>query len=204
MAIAATAVFAMALPVAAQEEAPATDAEATATDVVALEVSGVDYAFVGLPTSVPAGTNLGFTNNGAEFHEIVVARVADDTTESLEELLAMGDAALTEGKVEIVGEGPLFANPGETAAGTLALEREGRYVALCFIPQGFVPSELEALGITPEMMGPDTDPTTLPPEVQAIMANPPHLALGMLQEFTVTAAGTEPGPLPAAPPEEAG
>jgi len=38
----------------------------------------------------------------------------------------------------------------------------------------------------------------MPPEVQAIMANPPHFALGMIQEFTVTPAGTEVGPLPEA------
>ena len=40
------------------------------------------------------------------------------------------------------------------------------------------------------------DPADLPPEVQEVMANPPHLAAGMIQEFTVTPAGTEVGPLP--------
>ena len=54
----------------------------------------------------------------------------------------------------------------------------------------------------PEDLGPETDPTTLPAEVQAIMSNPPHLAVGMLQEFNVTAAGTEPGPLPEPMAEE--
>ena len=47
-----------------------------------------------------------------------------------------------------------------------------------------------------ESLGPDTDPADMPPEVQAIMANPPHMALGMIQEFVVTAEGTEVGPLP--------
>jgi hypothetical protein len=139
-----------------------------------------------------------FRNDGAEIHEIAVARIADDTTESLEELLAMGDEALASGKVVLVGDGPLVVGPGETAEGALTLEQEGRYVALCFLPQGFDPAVLAAAGVDLSSLGPDTDPTTLPEDVQAIMANPPHLAAGMIQEFTVTAAGTEPGPLPEA------
>jgi plastocyanin len=162
-----------------------------------LEVVGVEYAFVGLPTSVPAGTEIAFQNDGAELHEIVIARINDDTTESIAELLEMGDAAME--KITIVGEGPLIAEPGAAAEGTLALEQEGNYVALCFIPQGFVPEALAAAGLGPNDLGPDTDPSTLPEEVQAIMMNPPHLAAGMIQEFTVTAAGTEPGPLPEEP-----
>ena len=102
----------------------------------------------------------------------------------------------------MTGEGPLIANPGELAPGSLPLEREGSYVAVCFIPQGFVPSELDALGVTPDMMGPDTDPADLPPEVQELMANPPHFALGMIQESVVTPQGTEAGPLPAEAEEE--
>ena len=57
------------------------------------------------------------------------------------------------------------------------------------------------LGVDPSVLGPDTDPSTLSPEVQAfieeVMANPPHMAQGMIQEFVVTAEGTEVGPLPA-------
>jgi plastocyanin len=162
-----------------------------------IEVTGVEYAYQGLPTSVPVGTELGFTNAGAEVHEMVLVRVADDTTESIEELLAMdaeGRDPLAEGLVEMIGESPLFAGPGESAEGTLALDREGAYVVLCFIPQGL--TDMSVL----ESLGPDTDPADVPPEVQELMANPPHVALGMLQAFTVTAEGTEPGPLPSGAP----
>lgn len=186
-----------AAPVAAQDEA--TTDSTMDTEGLSVEVAGVEYAYAGLPTSLPAGTALTFRNDGAELHELIVARIADGTTESLEELLGMeaeGRDPVAEGLVEIIGGAPLIANPGEVAEGSLLLEREGNYVALCFIPQGFVPSELEALGVTPEMMGPDTDPADLPPEVQELMASPPHLAAGMIQEFTVTAAGTEVGELP--------
>lgn len=196
-----TMAIAAALSLAALATGPAAaQGEATAPEGSVLEVTGVEYAFQGLPTSLPAGTELGFTNTGAEVHELVLLRVADDTTETLEELLAMeaeGRDPMEEGLVEFIGGEPLFAAPSTTAEGTLPLEREGRYVALCFIPQGLTDMSLL------ESLGPDTDPADAPPEVQALMANPPHLALGMIQEFTVTAAGTEIGPLPEAAPDEA-
>lgn len=186
-----------AAPVVAQDEA--TTDSAMDMEGLTLDVGGVEYAFTNLPTSVPAGTSLTFTNNGAEVHEMVLVRIADGVTESLEELLAMdaeGRDPMEEGLVEMVGEMPLYAAPGTKAEGTRTLEREGRYVVLCFIPQG-----LTDMSIFDEL-GPDTNPEDLPPEVQALMANPPHFALGMIQEFTVTPAGTEVGPLPDAAPDE--
>jgi plastocyanin len=161
----------------------------------AVEVFGVEYAFVGLPTSVPAGTDVAFTNDGVEIHEIVIARIADDVTESPMEVLALGEEALASGKAVLVGP-PLVVGPGMTAEGTLTLDQEGRYIAVCFIPQGFDPVALEAAGIDLDSLGPDMDPTTLSQEAQAFMAAPPHLAAGMVQEFLVAAAGTEVGPLP--------
>lgn len=181
-----------AIPVVAQSEEPAESAAPAEADIV---VSGVEYAFENLPTSVPVGTSLGFTNPGAEVHEFVLFRIADDVTASVEELLSMEEDVMEAGLVEMVGEMPLFAGPGETAPGTLAVESEGRYVALCFLPQGLTDASLL------EQVGPDADPASLPEEVQAILANPPHFALGMVQEFTVTAPGTTPGPLPAAAAE---
>jgi hypothetical protein len=184
-----------AAPTAAQDEATTDDS--MDMEGLSVEVGGVEYAYTGLPTSLPAGTELTFRNDGAELHELIVARIADDTTESLEELLAMGDAAIAEGKVEIIGGEPLIANPGEVANGSLSLEREGDYVALCFVPQGLVPEQLEEWGVTE-----DTPPEEWPAEAQAILANPPHLAAGMIQEFVVTAEGTEAGELPEAEVDE--
>ena len=170
--------------------AVAQEAEAAAEGAV-IEVVGVEYAYLGMPTSVPAGTSLSLRNEGIEFHELAVARIGDDVTESFEELLAMGEAAITSGKVELIGEPPPGASPGETSAFATELEREGRYLIGCFIPQGFIPEVLADLGVTEDMAQEDW-----PPEAQAIMNNPPHVAAGMFQEFTVTAAGTELGPLP--------
>ena len=186
--------LAAAVPMAAHHDDTATDIMAASETI---EVSGVEYAFVGLPMSVPAGTSLTFSNTGAELHEMAVARIADDTTESLEELLAMGDAAIEEGKVELIGEMPLFAGPYSPAEGAIPLERDGQYVAICFIPQGMTDASVF------ELMGPGMDPEALPEDVQALLANPPHVALGMIQPFEVTPAGTEVGPMPEAPADEA-
>jgi plastocyanin len=186
-----------AAPIVAQDEAASDDP--MDMEGLTLDVGGVEYAFTDLPTSVPVGTTLTFTNNGAEVHEMVLLRIADGVTESLDELLAMeaeGRDPMEEGLVEMVGDMPLFAAPGTTAEGSRTIDSEGRYVVICFIPQGL--TDMSVL----EQLGPDASLEDLPPEVQAIMANPPHFALGMIQEFTVTPAGTEVGPLPEAASHE--
>ncbi|MGD8684264.1 MAG: hypothetical protein PVG27_09970 [Chloroflexota bacterium] len=195
-----------AAPIAAQDEA-STD-RTMDMEGLSIDVGGVEYAFTGLPTSVPAGTTLTFTNNGAEIHELVLARIADGVTESLEELLGMeaeGRDPMAEGLVTMIGDGqPLIAVPGQTADGSFTLAEEGRYVALCFVPTGLDFTTLEELGVDPGTLGPETDPSTLPPDAAAfleeVMGNPPHLAMGMVQEFVVTAEGSEVGPLPAEEP----
>jgi len=173
-------------------------------DGLTVEVGGIEYAYTGLPTSVPVGTTLTFTNDGVEVHELVVNRLADGVTESFEELMALNESGVdlaAEGYIDTeFGERMLLAASGQTAEGAITLDQEGRYVALCFIPSGLESAKLEELGVDISTLGPDTDPATLSPEAQAfigeVMGNPPHMALGMIQEFTVTAEGTEVGPLP--------
>ncbi len=182
----------MAAPAAGQEEAE-TDGATTAGSI---EVSGVDYAFVGLPTSVPAGTELTFRNDGTEFHEMAVVKINDETT-PLEELMAMPEEE-TEAITEFVGF--LSTMPGTLAEGSVSLTAPGRYVVLCFIPQGSDPAVFEETGFDPTIIDENTDPSTLPPEVQELLteieSNPPHMALGMVQEFTVGEAGSDVGPMP--------
>jgi len=170
-----------------------------------VEVIGIDYAYQGLPTSVPAGTTLTFSNEGTELHELALARIGDDVAETLEELLGMeaeGRDPVAEGLVEIVSA-PLITAPGTTAEGSITLDREGRYVAICFIPQGMSAARLEELGVDLSTLGPES---SIPPEAQeyfaSIEGNPPHVALGMVQEFTVTTAGSSPGALPEEQPAE--
>jgi plastocyanin len=192
--VAAMAALALtAVPVFAQDEAPAEPMDTMAEEMT-VEVTGVEYAFAGLPETLEVGSEITFTNEGAELHEIVLVRKADGVTESIEELLAMeaeGRDPMAEGLVEMVGEGPLIAMPGMTAEDSLVLDQPGEYVALCFIPQGFDPAAFEAAGLPIEEMGPEFDPSTAPEEIQAIFANPPHIAAGMIQPFTVVEAEEE-------------
>ena len=121
-----------------------------------VEAVGVDYAYEGIPDSVPAGTTaITFTNEGEELHEIGLARINDDVTMSVQELVALPqEQAMT----MVTFSGGAFAEPA--ASDTTFVELEpGRYAAVCFIPQGTT-HDTEGSG-------------------------PPHTALGMLAEFTV-------------------
>ena len=117
-----------AAPVLAQDEA--TTDESMDMEGLTIDVGGVEYAFTGLPTSVPVGTELTFTNNGAEIHEIVLNRVADGVTESFEELMALNESGVdleAEGYIDTdYGFQMLLAVPGQTAEGSIALDQEGR------------------------------------------------------------------------------
>lgn len=159
-------------------------APALAQDDDDVLVTGIEYAFEGIPAELPTGTDLKFTNAGVEVHELALVRVADGVTESVEELLLDPEAAMEEGKVVFVpargGEAPLFAAPGEDAFGEIDLDLPGTYVAACFIPQGLTDPAVF------ELLGPGSDPEALPEDVQALLANPPHIALGMVTVFTVT------------------
>jgi hypothetical protein len=125
-----------------------------------MEVTAVDYAFEGLDDEVEAGT-VGITlkNEGEEFHEIIVFRKNDDTTESFDEILEMEDEGAIESLVE--QRGATFAPPGGESSGLFELDA-GEYIAICFIPVGSTPdAESESEG-------------------------PPHFTQGMKAEFTVS------------------
>jgi hypothetical protein len=164
-----------------------------------ITVTGYEYAFGNLPVSVPAGTSLAFTNTGVEVHELIVARKNDGVTESWDELIALPEE---EAFQKVTTLGPLFAAPGEAAAigigpagpepmSALTVVQEGEYIALCFIPQGT--TELPDFSAEAEApASPDAASASGAPQ------GPPHFVLGMRQEFTVTAAGGTPGPIPSA------
>jgi plastocyanin len=147
----------------------------------AITVVGTDYHFGGLPTSVPVGTVISFENQGAELHELVAFRKNDGVTQTFEELLQLPDDEALQYVTPVDG---IFASPGGSGSHAMTLTQEGEYIAICFVPQGMteLPSDPNA----------SLDP--------AFAAAPPHFALGMVQAFTVTPAGTEVGPLPSAMP----
>lgn len=135
-----------------------------------MEVVAADYSFTGVPTELPAGgVIITMENTGEELHEVFLARINDDTTESAQELLQLGEEELFS---KITPAGFAFSFPGATGVGTGMLE-PGNYIAVCNIPVGLTPEVAELVP------GPDA---TLPPDVTL---GPPHHTQGMVAEFTV-------------------
>lgn len=98
-------------------------------DAQVVPVAASDYAFEMLATPEAGAVSFVITNEGEELHEMILARLAGDTT--VDEALASEDPVV-EGLVEEAG----FA--GSIAAGAEAVINadltSGRYVAVCFIP----------------------------------------------------------------------
>ncbi len=127
-----------------------------------VEVTGVDYAFEGVPQTVPAGpVAITFTNDGGEVHELALLRINDDVDESFEELLQLPEEeAMQKGTFA----GHVLAFPGVSDTAFLDLE-PGRFGIACFIPVGSTPDAVES--------GEEVE-------------GPPHaIAEGMFAEFTV-------------------
>lgn len=142
-----------------------------------MEVTGADYSFEGVPAELEAGELIiTFENTGEELHEVLLYRINDDTTESVQELLAIEDEEALMSKVTQVGGA--FAFPGDTSFGTANLEQPGRYLAVCAIPVGLTPEVAEQF--------PDDPEATVPPDASLPELGPPHHTEGMVAEFTVT------------------
>ena len=123
------------------------------------DVTTVDYAFEGIPEQVAPGV-VGFniTNEGTEFHELLLFRKNADTAQSFDEIFAMEQE---EAQALVTEVGASFMAPGASAGGLYDMTEPGEYAAVCFIPVGTVDIEAEVDG-------------------------PPHFTQGMKAEFTVT------------------
>jgi plastocyanin len=145
--------------------APSASADATAHasghTAATVNVTGVDYAFEDVPATVEAGSELTFHNGGTEPHEMVVIRINDGVTKTIDELLELPeDEALEFASVV----GAAMALPGEDAEDTVTVSDPGNYAMVCFVPVGSTAEDLES---------------SEPP------AGPPHFAEGMVTSFTV-------------------
>jgi hypothetical protein len=139
------------------------------------EVTGVDYAFEGLPETMPAGGMLTFTNASAvEAHELVVVRIPDEETRPVSELIELPNEELATvfpqdappALVSIAGPNA----EGMAVVGDGTISEPGRYAVVCFIPVGADPETI---------MSPDV---TTPPGEQP---GPPHALSGMYAELIV-------------------
>jgi hypothetical protein len=130
----------------------------------AVSVSAVEYSFSGIPDTLPAGlTAFEFSNEGQELHEMVVFRINEGVTQSVEELLQLPEEEAGELASDVAGT---FAMPGESNVTFVDLE-PGRYAFVCFVPVGTTPENVEALESGEEEGG------------------PPHFTQGMFTEVTV-------------------
>ena len=166
--------------------APADETTAPAADTTdhnehqTVQVDGIDYGFENLPAEVPAGTMLTFRNTSdKEFHEMVVMRIPDEETRSVEELAALppeeSDAIFAEVMPALVS----VAAPGEEGTPVLGdgtIADPGRYAVICFIPVGADPAVV-AEAMQTESSG--------PPDLGD---GPPHVSAGMHGELLVTEA----------------
>ncbi len=106
-----------------------------ACELDTVDVTGVDFAFEGVPETIEAGTvAFKFTNatEADEEHEMIVFRRADGVTLGFEELLELSEEESAD-KIEF--KTATFAPPGGEGA-TLAELDPGAYAMVCFIPVG--------------------------------------------------------------------
>ncbi|HSP02135.1 MAG TPA: hypothetical protein VLR27_01450 [Acidimicrobiales bacterium] len=129
-----------------------------ADEVIA--VTAIDYGYEGIDAELSVGVyGVDFSNEGDEFHEMIVLRKGDDTTESFEDILALDEEAAMALVQEI---GATFAPPGGESGGLFDMSEPGEYAAICFIPVGSTP------------------------DAEAESEGPPHFTQGMIAEFTVS------------------
>lgn len=156
-------------------EAPAGDPVADEAPII--EVTAVDFAFEGLPSTIEAGTTLTLANDApAELHEIVAIRLPDDETRTVEELMQLPQSELG----PLLESGPpalvILTPPGAdqiVAVGDGTLTEPGRYLVMCGIPTGVAPQDyLDAV----EAAGGQK------PEVESGL---PHFVHGMFADLTV-------------------
>lgn len=102
-------------------------------DIASTDVTAVEYAFEGLPAAMEAGVmSFELTNGGEEPHELVLFRKNDGVTESIDDILALGEEEAQSKMTAVAGT---FAEPGGDAYAIVDLE-SGDYAAVCFVPVG--------------------------------------------------------------------
>lgn len=103
-------------------------------DFETIEVTGVDYAFEGVPETLPAGTvAFNFVNaSDTEEHEMILVRKADGVDLTWDEIIALPEEE-ADSKIEFGTAA--FAPPGGEASAFGTLE-PGSYAMICFIPVG--------------------------------------------------------------------
>ena len=154
-----------------------TEPVTTTTKAPKLTVTATDYTYSGLPEAVGAGVELQFVNDSPnEFHELVIFKLADDETRTVDELQSLPFEELDSYAVGSVQSVVLAMPESEQYTyllGPPKLNDEGRYLVFCAIPVGMDPIEARSLVAN----GP----------VEDTNGQPRHYEVGMIQEVIVIA-----------------
>jgi hypothetical protein len=142
-----------------------------------VDVTASEYTFEGVPAEIPAGPVIfSLENVGEQVHELMVMRINNDVTLSVDEILALPEE---ESQTMVTPAAFAFTFPGTVDFVTVDLA-PGRYVALCFLPEGATPEVVMQL----EELGVDGPEDTIPAD-SGLELGPPHFTKGMVHEFTV-------------------
>lgn len=149
-----------------------------------IDVTGVDYAFTGIPETIPSGPIGLRLENGTEAdeeHELIIFKKADGDTRTAQEILN-DPAAQEQGPGEFAGA--IFASPG-TTSGTFLDLAPGDYIGVCFVPMG---SGDEASGEADDAVEDGGEDQATDDDAAAEgeeSGGPPHFTQGMVVEFSV-------------------
>lgn len=102
-------------------------------DAEQVEITAVEYAFEGVPQTLPAGlASFALTNEGVEEHEMVVFKRNEGVNEDLEQIMQLPEEQQME---KLTFTGVTFGGPGSTSYAAVDLE-PGTYFLVCFVPVG--------------------------------------------------------------------
>ena len=124
-----------------------------------ISTAAVEYEYDTLPSTASAGkTTVTLKNDGKEFHELVLLKIADGVTDRIESIMELPEEQLFSKAFPAL---VTFSPPGQSSSAFIDL-KPGRYSALCFLPKGLKPGSEPAEDA------------------------PPHFTEGMLEEIVVS------------------
>jgi hypothetical protein len=102
----------------------------------AIDVTALDYSYVGIPDQIKAGrTSFKMVNKGKEPHEIVILRRNDGVSDSFEDLSKLPQDQMMS---KVSFSGVAFGGPGSTTFAAVDL-KPGTYFLVCNMPKGGQP-----------------------------------------------------------------
>jgi hypothetical protein len=185
----------------AEDEADEGDDEAAATE---LSFTGTEYAYAGVGDAgaapIPAGdVTVTLTNDGAEEHQISIARLREGKT--MEDLAAIGDDPTQLGAVLETFGGPNAVAPGATVSSVSTLPA-GEFLFMCFIPAPdgvphavkgmLMPVTVEGDGGTESTFEGEGDPLAMGDFTFGLGTAEEPAEIGASDDFWLTNDGTQP------------